>query len=172
MSCILWINGSFGSGKSTVARIIRRKVKDSIIFDPENIGYFFRKNFPKSLNPPDFQDEPLWREFNFKMLKHIADNYQGTVIVPMTLVNPIYYGEIIGRLRESGVRVEHFVLGAEKDIILKRLRKRLEFNSWTVKQADRCVKALRDPVFENYINTGKLTAKQAADIIIASAGLT
>ena len=169
---IIWINGSFGSGKSTVARIIRRRIKDSFIYDPENIGYFFRKNLPGCFNPADFQDEPLWRELNYLLLRRIAENYKGLVIVPMTLVNPAYFSEIIGRLREDGFIINHFVLGASSRTLHRRLRKRLDFkNSWPARQVERCVAAFADPIFETYLDTEKLTAKQAADEIIRKAGL-
>ena len=41
---ILWLNGSFGAGKTTVAHELQRRLPDAFVYDPENVGYFLRKN--------------------------------------------------------------------------------------------------------------------------------
>ena len=57
---IIWINGAFGSGKTTTAIEIERRLKNSFLYDPENIGYFLRRNMPKEIwAVDDFQDETL-----------------------------------------------------------------------------------------------------------------
>ena len=38
---IIWINGAFGSGKTQVAHELKRRLENSFIYDPEQIGYFF-----------------------------------------------------------------------------------------------------------------------------------
>lgn len=35
---IIWINGAFGSGKTSVADLLVRNLQNSMIFDPEEIG--------------------------------------------------------------------------------------------------------------------------------------
>ncbi len=37
---IIWLNGSFGSGKSTIATRLNNILNKSIIYDPEIIGTF------------------------------------------------------------------------------------------------------------------------------------
>lgn len=39
---ILWINGAFGSGKTQAAYELNRRLKNSFVYDQENIGYFFQ----------------------------------------------------------------------------------------------------------------------------------
>lgn len=169
---ILWINGAFGSGKTQTAFELNRILPNSYVYDPENVGYFLRKNQPKSMQIDNFQDEPLWREFNFKMLKNISDNYNGTIIVPMTIFKEDYFNDIITKLRESGVSVDHYVLGASKKIILKRLRKRFENkNSWAATQIDNCIDGFKHPIFENYIDTEYLTIEQNAKFIAINSKL-
>ena len=85
---IIWINGAFGSGKTTIAYEFSRKIKKAFVFDPENTGFYIRDNIPCELVKSDFQDYVNWRNFNFWMLKYISENYDGVVIVPMTIVNP------------------------------------------------------------------------------------
>lgn len=38
---IIWINGSFGVGKTTIAERLKDKIRESIIYDPEEIGIFY-----------------------------------------------------------------------------------------------------------------------------------
>lgn len=169
---IVWINGAFGSGKTTVAYELQRRVKNSFVYDPENVGYFLWKNEPEAMKKENFQQEPLWREFNQKMLYEISTHYEGVVLVPMSLTEPQYYGEIIGALRKKDILVKHCVLGAKEETILKRLRSRSEGKkSWAAQQAAKCVQDLKNPVFENYIITDFMTVSQMVDVVAARTGL-
>lgn len=62
---IIWINGAFGSGKTTCAYELNRRLPDSFVYDPENIGYFIRENIPKKLHELDFQNHEQWWGFNY-----------------------------------------------------------------------------------------------------------
>jgi hypothetical protein len=43
---IIWIICAFGSGKTQTAFELNRRLENSYVYDPENIGYFFRRNMP------------------------------------------------------------------------------------------------------------------------------
>lgn len=163
---IIWINGAWGAGKTQTCAELYRRTERSFLYDAENAGYFLRKNQPSFLHKEDFQDDPLWREISFKMLLSISQNYDGIIIVPMTIVNPQYYKEIISKLRENNISVFHFVLYAEKETLKKRLRKRFEFkNSWAYKRIDICLKAFENEIFENKIYTDKKGIPDVAEEI-------
>jgi cytidylate kinase len=168
---IIWINGAFGAGKTTTAFELHRRLPNSFVYDPENVGYFIRRNAPDSFSKGDFQDFSLWRETNYKMLKMISEQYSGTVIVPMTLVDPEYFNEIVGCLRKGGVDIRHFILWASRETILKRLRKRLSSlrggDTFAKKSIDRCLYS-----FENYVTEGKInTDNMSVDIIVEEIAL-
>ena len=163
---IIWLNGAFGAGKTQTAYELKRRIPNSIIYDPEQFGFFINRSFPKEIKKGDFQDYEVWREFNYKTLKHIHSEYRGTIIIPMTIVNPQYYQEIIGRLKDEGVDVQHFVLSASKETLQNRLKSRFEKkNSWPEQQIDRCLAGLAHPVFEGQLNTNDLTTEQVAEMI-------
>ncbi|ULL19610.1 tunicamycin resistance protein [Paenibacillus sp. H1-7] len=170
---ILWINGSFGSGKTQTAHELHRRLPDSYVFDPEHAGYYIRKNLPKeAMLQNDFQNYPMWREINYTMLAYIHREYQGTVIVPMTVVNPVYFEEIVGTLRNDGVVVHHFALCASKETILKRLRSRGEGpQSWAAQQIDRCLDGLSSEVFRHHLDTENLSVEDNAAAIASLAGV-
>lgn len=155
---ILWINGAFGSGKTTISYELNRRIPNSFVYDPENVGFFIRKNIPKQILKADFQDHDIWREMNFSVLQAISKDFPGIVIVPMTIVNPQYFNEIISRLRLNGVEVNHFTLLANRESLLKRLKSRGDNkNSWPAKQIERCINSLSEKMFEAHIHTDQLT---------------
>jgi hypothetical protein len=163
---IIWINGAFGSGKTNTAFELKRRIKNSYVYDPEEMGYFIRDNIPKELKKSDFQDFPIWRDFNYQILEYMSVHYDGIIIVPMTITNDIYYNEILGKLREKGIDIRHFTLTADKGTLIKRLRKRGDGkNSWAANQIDRCIKALDNSIFKEHIYTDKMTIYEVVDYI-------
>lgn len=169
---IIWINGAFGAGKTTTAHELHRRLPGSHLYDPENIGYFVRKNAPRGIDEGDFQDLPIWRSFNRDMLKLMADKRAGTIIVPMTLVNPRYFDEIVGELRADGVEIRHFALLASRETLLRRLKTRGDgSDSWPARQIDRCVDSLSRERFERHIRTDGLTVESIVELIAEEAGV-
>ncbi|MDQ0232470.1 AAA family ATPase [Metabacillus malikii] len=170
---IIWINGTFGVGKSTVAYELQRRLPLSFVYDPERFGSALMGNIPKELAKGDFQDYPLWREANYKTLKQVATEYIGTIIVPMTITNDTYYNEIIGKLQEDGIEVSHFTLTATPQTIEKRLRKRFEGKkSWAYQQADERINVLSDERFKEHIPTDTMTIDDIVNLIANTTGLT
>lgn len=135
---IIWINGSFGVGKTTIAEKLKEKLKKSILYDPEKIGEFLVSTLP--IKKEDFQDYELWRSFNYELLKFLITKYD-FIIVPMTITNSQYYEEIVGRLIKDNIRVKEFVLMASKENLLNRLKKRGNSTEWAYQQVDRCINA-------------------------------
>ncbi|MGN8842626.1 AAA family ATPase [Niallia sp. HCP3S3_B10] len=169
---IIWINGTFGSGKTTTAYELEKRVEKAFVFDPESFGYVLMKNIPKSLQKEDFQDFPIWRETNYSLLKQIAINYEGIIIVPMTITNEEYFHEILSRLRKDQIRVKHVTLMASKATIKKRLRSRLEGeNSWAYKQAAARLQQLQRPLFKEHVETDNLTVEEVLEKIAQVTGL-
>ncbi|AIQ60434.1 AAA family ATPase [Paenibacillus borealis] len=165
---IIWLNGTFCSGKTQTADELHRRIPHSYVFDPENAGYYIRDNIPAEMSKNDFQSHPLWRELAYSMLRYIDSEYDGTIIVPMTLVDPDYFMEIVGRLRSEGREVRHFTLSASPETLLSRLESRGEGrDSWAAVQMDRCLTGLKNKVFECYVDTEQKSIPEVAGIIIS-----
>lgn len=163
---IIWINGTFGSGKTTTAYELQRRIEDVFVYDPERFGYVLKVNTPKEILQDDFQDYPLWREANYALLKQISEEYKGTIIVPMTLTDETYFEEIVGKLRKAGVEVKHFTLSASQEIIQKRLRKRLEGKkSWAYQQMESRISRLSSDIFKEHIHTDGLSVEAIVETI-------
>lgn len=169
---IIWINGTFGSGKTTTAYELQKRIRNSYVYDPERFGYVFMANVPKEISKADFQDYPLWRQANYSLLKQVADEYEGIIIVPMTLSNEQYFEEIVGKLKENGVEVKHYTLFASKITIQKRLRKRLEGkNSWAYQQMEKRVSDLSKSLFNEHIQTDSMSIEEVVETIGQRSGI-
>lgn len=163
---IIWINGAFGAGKTETAHELHRRLSSSFVFDPENVGFYIRENVPKAASREDFQDYPMWREFTCSMLRHIEREYEGMIIVPMTVVNPQYFSEIVERLHDDGISVHHYALCASPERLLERLKKRGEGQtSWAAQQIDRCMAGLSHEAFAHHLDTNDLSIAEVVEII-------
>ena len=167
---IIWINGAFGVGKTQTAYELQRRIPGSYVYDPENIGYFIRKNIPQQLHTNDFQDHVIWRTMNRDVLCYIAARYAGDIIIPMTITNDTYYREITGILSEKYVK--HIILCAEKKTLLKRLTSRLEGKqSWAAQQIDRCIRAFDGEITGEKIYTDHMSIDQVVEKIAVLTGI-
>jgi hypothetical protein len=183
---LLWINGPFGGGKTQTAHEIRRRLPGSVICDPEHAGFGLRRMLPPELRG-DFQDLVTWRQGVVEVLDLALSKRDGVVIAPMTVTNPVYFAETVGRLGELGHDVRHFALLAERETVLRRLRERgfgrllqyvagkdapLRRESWAVRRLDHCLERLREPEFAEHLWTDQSTVTRTADRIAVLAGLT
>jgi hypothetical protein len=172
---LVWINGPFGGGKTATAFELERRLPGSVVCDPELLGFGLRRMLPPALRT-DFQTFPAWRSGVREVLDLAARNHPGAVIVPMTLVEPRYFAEIIGRLRDDGHDVRHFALLADRETVLRRLSRRgfgtgLTREHWAVERLDDCLARLGEPEFAEHIHTDQRTVPQVADTIAGIAAL-
>jgi len=167
---IIWINGAFGAGKTTTAYELNRRLSNSFIYDPEDAGYFIRRNTNDLFSDGDFQDISLWREINYQLLHMISKSYDGIVIVPMTLVNPVYYNEIVERLVADGVDVRHFILYAKREVIKHRIKKRRlpligGSEDFALDAIDRCIDFFDNHVKDVKIDTENMSIEHVVEEI-------
>ena len=171
---LVWINGPFGGGKTAAGFELHRRLPGSVVCDPEFVGYGLHRMLPRG-ERSDFQDLPAWRIGVHQMLDLTLRRHEGTVIVPMTLVDDGYFAEIVGRLRADGFDVRHFALLAERATVLRRLRKRrlggLVRDDFALGRLDDCLKQLRQPQFAEHLRTDRMSVPEVAEAIAGSAGL-
>ncbi len=128
---LVFINRSFGIGKTTVARILADRLPKSAVFDPEPIGLVLSRmalGLPLSQRTDDFQDLVSWRRTSVQAIRFTL-RFQKTVIVPMTLSNLSYLGEFLSHFRGGGVPTLHFCVAAPHRVVLERLRSREEVSA-------------------------------------------
>lgn len=116
---IVWVNGAFGSGKSTLVDELRGRWAEALVYDPEMVGYVLREIV--EVPTGDFQDLRLWRRQVVELAVGLVEEYRRPVLVPMTLVNSAYVGEVFGALRNAGIAVHHFFLKVPEDVLVARI---------------------------------------------------
>ena len=184
---LLWINGPFGVGKTQTAYELHRRCDRSVICDPEFVGYGLHGTMPRELRG-DFQDIAAWRQGVFEVLDHTLRHHDGPVIVPMTVIEPRYFAETVGRLRDAGHDVLHFALLAQRETVLNRLSDRglgfggllrragrqdltLRREAFAIERLDRGLANLSRPEFAEHVWTDTVGISQVAGRIALTAGL-
>lgn len=167
-SAIIWINGAFGAGKTGVARYLVKRSHGGWLFDPERIGFMIRRLLPWT-RAMDFQALPLWRTLCVEALAEaVRARPERVAIVPMAIVEPAIFDEIMVALRERGIAVHHFSLLASPDTLARRIRRQLDWPAsrrWRFANIERCA-VLRRPEYATHVETdGRTIAAIAAEIL-------
>ncbi|MDR4886031.1 AAA family ATPase [Fredinandcohnia sp. QZ13] len=158
---IIMINGAFGVGKTTIANELQKEIKNSMVYDPEEIGFMLRNVVPEEIKrfeaaTGDFQDLYLWRELTVEVAKRINSKYKMNLLVPMTIRKPDYFHYIFNGFKSIDEQTYHFCLTASKQTIFDRLRYRgEEEGNWCFQQTEKCLEAYNENDFGEYIDTEK-----------------
>ena len=152
---LIWLNGAFGSGKTSVAKRLVRACAGAWLLDPERIGFELRRTMPEARGR-DFQELPRWQELTLQAAQQAAEAWpERPAIVPMALVDPDRFDGIVGELRRRGVAVHHFSLLASAETLRRRLRWRLDWPSsrrWALARIGQ-FEALHGPDFAVHVET-------------------
>jgi chloramphenicol 3-O-phosphotransferase len=167
---IIFINGAFGAGKTTVAEMLVELIPNSLLYDPEEVGYCLRNIVHPIVQFDDFQDLPPWRPLVVETARHLLKTYKRTLIVPMTLWNRDYFLEIMDGLRTFEPQLFHFCLTATESTLLKRIQNRPsspQAYAWGCERIERCVSAFQDDMFAVQLSTDDRTPEELVAEILA-----
>ncbi|MBR7825806.1 AAA family ATPase [Actinospica sp. MGRD01-02] len=174
---IIFVNGPFGVGKTTAVAELNKLIPDALIIDPEKVGHMLWAQLPEVMRMEEFELEPIWPALTRTLIEQVHRTYGRDLLIPMTIVRPRVFGEIVQPIRDLGIAVTHVTLLAQPETIRERLRQRGEGPdrwgelSWEGLQVERCLASLALPVFATHIDTEHLTPPQIAAAVITLAGL-
>jgi hypothetical protein len=124
---VVWLNGPFGGGKTTLAAGLCRALPGAMIAAPEAVGDLLRGTLAgHDRRPRDYQDLPLWRQLTGVFIAGLVRHTGGPVIVPMTVLNPAYAAEVSTPLHQAGGS-HHLVVHAAPAALQERIAAGLEF---------------------------------------------
>jgi predicted kinase len=165
MRRVVWLNGAFGIGKSTVAELLAERLGDAIVLDPELIGAGLRAERAEWRGLDDFQNIPEWRDRTRSAVSSAVVEH-GTVVVVMTVHRRDYFDETVGALRDEGLPLDHFTLVARPEVIRARLLAREGDNDWALDRVERCVSELAGPRFAVHVDASGSPASIANDLAV------
>ena len=166
---IIWLNGTFGVGKTTTSKELAALIPGARVFDSEQVGTMLT-HVLDSVPVDDFQDWRPWRTLVVETAAQILDYVGGVLVIPQTVLVEKYWSEISAGFAEEGIPVRHFVLHADRDILVQRIERdggsqwRLdhlaayqEAYTWLSRKAE-------------VIDTAGITVSQVANMIAAKVG--
>ena len=179
MPVIIWINGGFGAGKTTLAEELQRRLPDAVVYNPEDVGIMLWKWLPSD---GDFQHMASWRELVVAAALSLRRHHADTLIVPMSLIRDAYRAEILGALADAGEEVLHVFLEADAGVLRKRVNARVGIpvnpganqsaREWALSRVDAAIAAAaRQPGGTLMLRSDRLTPAELADEVLAAADL-
>jgi hypothetical protein len=172
---ILFINGPFGVGKTSVARILVEKLPNAVLYDPELIGSILRRVLRPVKKADDFQDYALWRGLVVAVAHALRVASARTLVIPMTVWRRDYFDPMVAGLRRVDPALRCFRLTASEDELVRRISSDSEdagAYGWRMSHARVCLGAYRDPAFGVEVPTDGLAPPEVADRILKSVGTT
>jgi len=169
------INGSFGVGKTTIAKLLRGSLHGSAIYDPEWVGFVLGR-LPnwiklKGAGSDDYQDLALWRRSAVAGVRLFRLFASGPVLVPMAFSRRDYFDEVVRGIEPLDAELRVFCLRASLATVKKRLVERGtnvegQGAEWIARRIRECVDAHRDSHFGEPVDTEDRLAHEVAEDIV------
>ena len=118
---IIWINGPFGAGKTTVTAQLLQTRPDFAMFDTEHVGFLLGPPLRERRPVADFQDWVSWRRLVVATLAELDDELNTDIVVPQTVIVEQYWSEIASGLAGRGIGLRAFTL----DVTLEEHERRI-----------------------------------------------
>jgi deoxyadenosine/deoxycytidine kinase len=117
---IIWVNGPFGVGKTTVATQLLSRLPDAMLYDPETVGAMLRTYLPNT--EADFQDLPPWRPLVAATAVELIAYTGQPLITPMSLLREDYAKQIFTAITAHGIAIHHIALHADRPTLIERIQ--------------------------------------------------
>ena len=118
----------------------------------------------------DFQYYPEWIEWNFQIIEKIYMEYDGDIIIPMTIYEGPAYDLLINKLKNFELSFLHVQLEVDKVEVIARIQERNEeLIQWAESKLDQIITNLKKIPREDNISNMSISPNEVADLIIKRA---
>lgn len=117
---IVWLNGTFGAGKTTTAALLHDALP-ARVFDSEHIGYLLR-GVIGDVPHHDFKEWAPWRALTVATAREILDFVGGTLVIPQTVLQRPYWTELMDGFAAAAIPVRAFTLHADRAVFEARVK--------------------------------------------------
>jgi adenylylsulfate kinase-like enzyme len=131
---IVWINGPYGGGKTTLVEELVRRRPDAVMLDPEYLGYWLRQTV--AVPTDNVQDLRGWREIVVASVLSVHRHHAQLLLVPTTLINPAHRDEVLGALHTAGAELLEVFLEVSAEELRRRIDSRVLYTDDPARDAD------------------------------------
>jgi chloramphenicol 3-O-phosphotransferase len=160
---IVLLNGAFGAGKTTAARLVRARLRGAAIVDPELLGWALQHLL---FLRGDYQDRPSWR-WSTVLAARVVRLVRPIVIVPMTIWRAPYFDAIAAGLSAIDADFVPLRLLAGEAALRRRIEARGgSAREWSLAHLERCTRAFESARYGQAIDTDGRSPDDVADAIV------
>ena len=117
---IIWLNGTFGVGKTATALELAQTIPNARLFDAETVGYLLMATL-QDHEFSDFQDLPPWRTLVPVVTSEIARFTGQHLLATQSVLNETYWKELRQGFSQHALDVFHVVLHADPETLARRI---------------------------------------------------
>jgi RNase adaptor protein for sRNA GlmZ degradation len=166
---MIWINGTFGVGKTTTGQALVEAQPALRLFDPEAVGYMLMNSL-KDQAFSDFQDLPAWRALVPATALEIRRHAGQHLVAVQTVLREDYWAELKASFNELDDQVVHVVLDADEETLRNRIENdqiELSARQWRLDHLERYAAARTWMIKEAdlVIDTSRLAAEDVVSRI-------
>ena len=169
---IVFLNGAFGVGKTSTARVLHAALSGSVVFDPEWVGSMLMATLGDRPDwPPDYQLLPAWRRIVVSTVNELRREYDETLIVPMTVLRVEVWRDLSSGFREADADLRAFRLTATEATLRARIVGRPEDegpHDWCLGHMPAALAALRDEEYGTEMPTDERTPEEIGAAILGT----
>ena len=165
---IVFVNGPFGVGKTTTARLVGKRLGRAVIFDPEFIGMLLHRFLKDISGVEDFQDYKLWAPMTAYCARIISRLTRRPVIIPMTISNKRRWHYITRTVGADDRTVICVRLTCSEEVLRQRILDRPHEggpHKWCLSHIPDGVRLMPDPDFGTAVDVENNGPEEAADIV-------
>ena len=169
---IVWINGTFGVGKTTTTQLLVERGRNLRAFDPEWVGYMLSANL-KDLGVADFQDLTPWRRLVPHVMSEVQTLTGSDLVAPQTVLIEAYWNELKEGMAALGLDSFHIVLDCNEEVLRNRIENdelEADARQWRLDHLDRYREsaAWMRQAADLVIDTTDLAPTEVASVAVAA----